>query len=186
MAEPVRCPDCDIAVRPSTGECPMCGRVARPRAAGPDEPRLEPQRRRKRDDGEDARHVRRKWDKDPLDDLPTQRSKEGPWRAAAGAGAGAFAASFLGALLAVGGGGFSDKGDMLLLPLALFFLLGGVAPVVYGVAHVKNQYIQGKWGNRTTGGGAVAVGFVEVIVGGLVAGVAAYGLVFKYVNWVTT
>lgn len=185
MASPVRCADCDIPVRPSTGECPMCGRVEGVRAASPEEARRRP-RRRRRDEDEVARDALRKLDEAGLGDRPGREPEEGPWLAAAVTAAGVFAASFLATLLLVGRGGFPDKSDMLLLPLLLFFFLGGVAPVAVGISHVRSKYIRGKWGTRTEGSGAVVAGFLEVIVGGLVGGVAGYGLVFRYINWVTT
>jgi hypothetical protein len=135
-------------------------------------------------------------DEDGLDEeeyeaRPRKRSKrarepegDGPWLIAVLAAPVCFLLTFGGALLIKGFAGLpagNDGPGGKLAGLGIGFLVSIVLTVM-GVLSVKSRQAYSKWGAELQGGTAVALGFVQAIMGGLIGGICLYGLIFTLVN----
>jgi DNA-directed RNA polymerase subunit RPC12/RpoP len=167
----LRCPDCGARLKVPDGKsivrCSKCGEKVRI----PDEDEL--------DDG----------DYEDEEERPRKRRKrepegDGPWLIAALAAPICFFLIFGGAFLIRGTAGLPAGNDGprgKLIGLAIGFVVSLVLTVM-GTLSVKNRQAYSKWGTEIQGGTAVGLGFVQVVIGGLMGGICLYGLIFTLVN----
>ena len=111
---------------------------------------------------------------------------EGPWRAAAGVAAGAFVVGFVAMLIGFGTSGMltrmAESDRLPTLGALAFFQVGMIVGIFWGLSHVKSQFIPGKFGTKTTGTKAVAIGFAEAIGCALLAGAITYEVIFQAIK----
>jgi DNA-directed RNA polymerase subunit RPC12/RpoP len=155
----------------------------RPADEDEDEPPARPVKRRRPIEEED--------EEDDEDDRPRGRRKQpkkqppGPWPLALGVAAACGLLGFVFPLLILGTAGLPESkdggpvGDLCGIGLLLV-----VCPVliVLGVLGVKNRHTVGKWGIEITGTTAIWVGMIQAFFGGLLGGVAVYGLIFAVIH----
>lgn len=176
------CPECGTSLPPAARRCTECDVALSGAGVADDEP-SRPHKRKKELHEEDDETIARRLlgpKAEPQDEVDV-----GPWIPAAITGVVMTLLVFTVSIGIFGTRGFTDTKDALTFPFLLFGGIGLVC-IVWGVHHVRSQDIRGRFGNRTTGSGAVVAGYGEILLGALVAGVCLYGLIFKYLVWIST
>jgi hypothetical protein len=143
------------------------------------------------EDDEEERPVRRRRPRDDddedYDDRPRRRRRRfeeerpGPWPLALALVPVCALIAFCGGLLTSGTAGLPEsKGgaDAKFFGLCFMLLVCGVF-VAIGVFGVKNRHTYGRFGIEFRGTSAIVVGMIYTVIGGVLGGIAIYGLVFQ-------